>query len=92
MKKVKKIKGPEILISLVFYFVGIALINIFSKGVNPKLILNPILAIEFLSFQISFLLEMSNFLTLAIGFLLTLVPLIFGYIISKEFFMKNELF
>jgi len=68
------------------------LINIFSKGVNPKLILNPILAIEFLSFQISFLLEMSNFLTLAIGFLLTLVPLIFGYIISKEFFMKNELF
>ncbi|MBS3084885.1 hypothetical protein J4411_03150 [Candidatus Pacearchaeota archaeon] len=94
MKKIshkKKIKGkPEIFFGLLGYFLGIFAINFASKGLNEKLLLNPAQAVEFLSTQISIVTTLFQSVTLPFGFLLTLVPFIFFYVLSKEIYERPQ--
>ncbi|MCR4327653.1 MAG: hypothetical protein NUV46_03675 [Nanoarchaeota archaeon] len=83
-EKTFRVEKSEIFYSLICYFVGVLAINLLSKGLREEYLLNPIMATEFLSIQILTLINVPEFLTLTIGFLLTLVPLVLGYIVFKE--------
>jgi len=87
----RKVKGrPEIFYGLVGYFVGIFFINFASKGVDEGIQLSPFQAIELLNVQISTLISVPRPFSLTLGFLLTLVPLLFFYLISKKFIRKRK--
>jgi len=94
-RKIKRTKktfkgGTEILYGLIGYFLGIFFINFASKGAEEGITFNPIQAAEFFSVQISTIVGLPRFITLAIGFLLTLVPLLLFYVLSKEFIVKRK--
>ncbi|MDP3966210.1 MAG: hypothetical protein Q8Q04_01630 [archaeon] len=86
-KKAKEIKERgEIFYSLLGYFVGVFIVNISGKNLS----LNPVYAMEFLGAQISTAINIDfpMFVTLIIGFLLSLIPLIFVYVVMKGYSKK----
>ena len=83
-KKVERMHGSEIFYSLVGYFAGVFCVNILSGGVSQSLLFNPTQATEFFNAQIFIVTGLPRILTLPIGFLLTLVPLAFVYVILRD--------
>jgi hypothetical protein len=86
--KLNKKSKPEIFYGLLGYFLGVFAVNIASKE-SPGFLFNPFNAIEFLGTQISIITDFPRIVALPLGFLLTVVPLIFFYFISKEIMGKK---
>ena len=87
-KKIPKKSRPEIFYGLIGYFLGVFAINITSKE-NLEFLFNPLNAVEFLGTQISIITGLPRIVAIPLGALLTIVPLIFFYYISKEIFEKK---
>ncbi len=81
-KKIENFKF-EIFYSLVAYFIVVFFINLWSGGSGAYL-LDPAYAVEFLGAQISILTGASHYLGIALGILVSLIPLAFVYTLIKD--------
>jgi hypothetical protein len=74
----------KVFYGFLMYFIGVFVVNFFSKGLSENLLLSPVQAADFLGEQILTLVRIPVVVANIVGFLLTSIFFFFGYTISEE--------